>query len=233
MPKIPLPRNRFRHGRCAAHQARTRPQGREAERGGPAVRGVVLAAVRHDGRALQYAFVLAAVLQRCSALRYVALSGVTQNGHALRWASQELRGDRALVLAAITQCGLALQYAPAQLRGDSALVLAAVRQWGGALQYAFEECWSNVDVVLAAADQDEASAARHARVLGLAGTVESGSAVHFRILSLLGCHASIGDVFTLIREMPEFLASMKGEGVGRVALEEAESRESAVPIVEP
>ena len=47
---------------------------------------------------------------------------MTQNGHALYWASKKLRADREVVLAAVTQTGYALGYASKKLQADPHLV---------------------------------------------------------------------------------------------------------------
>ena len=66
------------------------------------------------------------------------LAAVTQNGRALRYASEPLKGDHEIVLAAVTQKGWALRYASEPLKDDREIVLAAVTQEGSALYYASE-----------------------------------------------------------------------------------------------
>ena len=58
------------------------------------------------------------------------LAAVKKNGFALRYASQQLRGDREVVLAAVKQDGDALCHASAELAGDREMELAAVKQNG-------------------------------------------------------------------------------------------------------
>jgi hypothetical protein len=55
----------------------------------------------------------------------VVLAVVQQNGKALEYASEELRGDREVVLAAVQQHWGALEYASEGLKGDREVVLAA------------------------------------------------------------------------------------------------------------
>ena len=82
--------------------------------------------------------------------RRLVLAAVRCNGHALRYASEQLRGDREVVLAAVRQNGWALEYASGQLKGDREVVLAAVKQNGDALCYASPQLRSDREVVLAA-----------------------------------------------------------------------------------
>jgi hypothetical protein len=67
------------------------------------------------------------------------LKAVKQYGLALKYASDELRGDREVVMAAVKQDGLALKYASDELRGDREVVLAAVWQDAYALSCASDE----------------------------------------------------------------------------------------------
>lgn len=53
------------------------------------------------------------------------LKAVQWNGNALRYASDELRGNRDVVLAAVKRNGRALKYASDELQADKELVLAA------------------------------------------------------------------------------------------------------------
>ncbi len=53
------------------------------------------------------------------------MAAVAQNGRALRFASDGLRGDRDVVMAAVAQDGRALQYASAGLRVDPDVVIVA------------------------------------------------------------------------------------------------------------
>jgi len=46
----------------------------------------------------------------------VVLAAVAQDGHALEYASAELKGDREVVLVAVTQHGLALEWAQQSCR---------------------------------------------------------------------------------------------------------------------
>ena len=56
-----------------------------------------------------------------------ALPAVTQDGHALNYASERLKDDKDVVLAAVTQYGHALSYASERLKDDEDVVLAADR----------------------------------------------------------------------------------------------------------
>ena len=90
-------------------------------------RDEVLAAVRQNGRALEFAS------EDFRADSEVVLSAVKQKGGALRCASEDLRKDKEVVLEAIKQNGNALWFASYRLRKDKEVVLAAVQQNGWAL----------------------------------------------------------------------------------------------------
>ena len=75
---------------------------------------------------------------------------VQQNGSALQYASEELRGDPGLVMVAVQQNGMALKYASKELKNDLAIVLAAVEEDYEALKYASEKLRANRDFVLEA-----------------------------------------------------------------------------------
>ena len=79
----------------------------------------MLAVVQVAGDALAH-------VGNCSRSKPVVLAAVQQAGFALKYASDELRGDREVVLAAVQQDGFALKYASDELRGDREVVLAAL-----------------------------------------------------------------------------------------------------------
>ena len=83
----------------------------------------------------------------------MVLAAVAENGHALKHASAELRGDKEVVLAAIAKNGDVLDYASAELRADKEVVLAAVAQHGYLLDCASAELRGDKEVVLAAVAQ--------------------------------------------------------------------------------
>jgi hypothetical protein len=66
----------------------------------------------------------------------VGLEAVKQSGHALGFASAELKADKEVVLVAVKQDGRALGFASAELKADKEVVLVAVKQNGHALQFA-------------------------------------------------------------------------------------------------
>jgi hypothetical protein len=66
------------------------------------------------------------------------LEAVRQDGWALAYVSNHLRGDREIVVEAVRQNGWALVYATEHLKGDREIVLEAVRQNGRALRFAAE-----------------------------------------------------------------------------------------------
>ena len=51
------------------------------------------------------------------------LTAVSEHGHALQYATEELKGDREIVLAAVSKHGYALQCATEELKGDREIVL--------------------------------------------------------------------------------------------------------------
>jgi len=69
----------------------------------------------------------------------VVLAAVTQNGRALKYASEELKGDREVVLLAVTQDGFMLYHASEELKRDREVVLAALAQHELALDFVSAE----------------------------------------------------------------------------------------------
>ena len=96
-----------------------------------------------------------ALAEACSRGALAQCREAVENGwvHALKDASEELRGERETMLAVVGQNGLALKYASAALRGDREIVLVAVQNNGKALQYASEELRRDREIVLGAVGQ--------------------------------------------------------------------------------
>ena len=67
------------------------------------------------------------------------MQAVSLNGYALRFAIEELKGDREIVMQAVSVNGSALQFATEELKGDHEIVMAAVSQDGEALRCATKE----------------------------------------------------------------------------------------------
>jgi hypothetical protein len=90
--------------------------------------------------------------------REVVLAAVSQYGKALYYASEELKEDREVVIAAVTQNGSALQWASDKLKeqkkAHKKVVLAAVTQNGDSLRYATQELQGDREVVLKAVTQN-------------------------------------------------------------------------------
>lgn len=63
------------------------------------------------------------------------LVAVTQDGAALRYASDALKDDKEIVSIACRTCGGALDDASDRLKADKELVLVAVKTQGAALSY--------------------------------------------------------------------------------------------------
>ena len=89
----------------------------------------------------------------------VVLAAVAENGWALIYASEELRGDRDVVLAAVAEFVEVFEYASYELRSNRAFVLSVVAQDGSALAYASEALRGDREVVLVAVAQDGCSLA--------------------------------------------------------------------------
>ena len=112
-------------------------------------RGVVLAAVRSDGLALEFASA------RLRADREVVFAAVRRDGMALQFVNYIFRDDDELVSMAVHQDGMSLQYGFRRFRADRELVLAAVRRDGLALEFASEGLQADREVVLAAVGQND------------------------------------------------------------------------------
>ena len=110
-------------------------------------RKAVLAAVKEDGLALEYAS------EDLKADREIVLAAVKSATllSPLQYASDDLKADRELVLAAGKQNGIALRSASEDLKADRDIVLAVVKHHGSALAYASEDLKADREIVLAAA----------------------------------------------------------------------------------
>jgi lambda repressor-like predicted transcriptional regulator len=122
----------------------------------------------------------------------VVLAAVRQNGHALEFASDDLKLDREVVLAALEQNGVALKHSGwanglnFHLIDDREVVLTAVRQRGWALGYALTDMIGDRAIVLAAVEQNgmalqfAAIILRHdRRMVVLAAVLQDGRALQF------------------------------------------------------
>jgi len=131
----------------------------------------VLAAVKQDGHALEYAsdglkadkeVVLAAVSENGNAASHAdkkapiwaekefVLSIVRLKGIVLQLAADSFKSDKEVVQAAVANDGVSLWFAADHLKRDKEVVLAAVLRNGDALQYASEDLRRDKEVVLAA-----------------------------------------------------------------------------------
>ena len=63
----------------------------------------------------------------------IVTQAVIQNGRALQYASEELKGDKDFVIQAVSQNGEALEYASEELKGDKDFIIQAVSQNGESL----------------------------------------------------------------------------------------------------
>ena len=78
------------------------------------------------------------------------MTAVASVWHALRLATEELRGDREVVLTATASNGLALRFAAEELRGDREVVMTAMVENGYALHHATEEVRGDKEIMEAA-----------------------------------------------------------------------------------
>ena len=83
----------------------------------------------------------------------VVMKAVSESGHALQYATEELKGDRKIVMTSVSSNGLALKYATEKLKGDHEIVMRAVSQSGLALQYATEELKGDREIVMRAVSE--------------------------------------------------------------------------------
>ena len=103
--------------------------------------GFVMAAVKNNGLALEYA------LGRLSKNDpEIVLAAVKQNGLALEYASYELKKKKKCVLAAVKQNGLALKYADDTLKNELYIVQSAVLNDSEAFQYASDHLQKDKDM---------------------------------------------------------------------------------------
>ena len=85
---------------------------------------------------------------------YQPLQLSNEDGLALQFCSEELRGDFEIVMEAVSQHGQALEYAIEKLQSDRKIVMQAVSQDGCALQFASEDLKGDREVVMEAVSQD-------------------------------------------------------------------------------
>ena len=81
------------------------------------------------------------------------MQAVSQNGHILRFATEELRGECELVMKAVLHDGDALQHARHELRGNRDFMMKAVSQSGHALEFATDELRADRELVMKAVSQ--------------------------------------------------------------------------------
>ena len=111
------------------------------------------------------------------------MQAVSLNGYALKFAAEELKGDRKIAMAAVSNNGFALQYATEELKGDCEIVRAAVSENGRALQHATEELKGDHDIVMQAVSKnglaldDAADWLKGDREIVMAALSEDGTAI--------------------------------------------------------
>ena len=99
------------------------------------------------------------------------MAAVSQNGYALQFATEELKGDREVVMTAVSQNGCALKFTTEEMKGDREVVMTAVSQNGYALHFATAELRGDEDLVMTALAKRNGSPLIVLRVLLLSGKV--------------------------------------------------------------
>lgn len=107
---------------------------------------VVLAAVKHNGGALQWAGGPA------NAERQVVTEAITNNGLSLQFANGSFNEERDMVMLAVTSDGNALEYASDSLKADKEVVMVAIKHKGSLLRFAAEPLKEDREVVLRAVE---------------------------------------------------------------------------------
>ena len=125
------------------------------------------------------------------------MKAVSQNGCALRLATEELKGDPKIVMRAVSQEGSALRYATEELKGDPEIVMEAVSKDGYALQYATEALKGDPETVMQAVSQhglalrfatEDAKADNKLMQCALEQLSQKLGGLHVVLLSGRGCH---------------------------------------------
>jgi len=148
----------------------------DAPRWAQSDRAIVLAAVRNNGLALQFAsdqlqadpeIVLVALCQNVCAVEYAepqlwgirtfVLAAVKQNGLMLLSAAEELRGDWEIALAAVAQNEAAFRMVAWELRTNREFILQAVRLNGMVLRLAPHAWRSDLEIIQEAVRQNPAA----------------------------------------------------------------------------
>ena len=82
--------------------------------------------------------------------RPMVLDVVRENGHALRWASEELRDDRLIVMTAVQNNGMVLRNVSERLQQDREVVFEAVKNKRWVFEHITEEFRSDPEIARAA-----------------------------------------------------------------------------------
>lgn len=165
-------------------------------------RAIVLAAVKSQGVAIQYAD---AQLQQDPE---IALAAVTQNGKALRYLSLAYQDQSEYVLVALQSYPSALQSASSRLRKRRDIVLAAVRKNGAELRYAGIDARNAREIVLAAINnyplalQFASTELRNDREVAMVAVRKNGLALQF---AAPNADSDLRVVLTAVRNNPRAL----------------------------
>ena len=74
-------------------------------------------------------------------------AAVSQNPHALEFASSDMKDNKRIVAIAVKQCGMVLRFASDGCKNDPDIVLLAINQNSNAFQFASDEQKSNIKIV--------------------------------------------------------------------------------------
>jgi hypothetical protein len=104
---------------------------------------VILAAVRHDGYALQFAS------DKLKDDKEIVLTAIGKyEGDVLEYASERLKDDKETVLSAVGRCEYSIGYASERLRHDADVIFAVLEAHPGQFENLPEDVQENLDYIL-------------------------------------------------------------------------------------
>ena len=164
-------------------------------------REIVMAAVKQNGWALQYAD---KSLQKD---RKIVMAAVKQDSNTLQYADESLQKDRKIVMAAVKQKNSmdtnnhSLEFADKSLKKDKEIVMAAVKQNGLALEYADKSLKKDKEIFMVARKKILAAIKKENPARNYMGKVYTfGNTIH-----------DAGEFFRTNREI--FMAAVKQYGI--------------------
>ena len=87
--------------------------------------------------------------------RAVVAAAVVYRANDLEWANDTFKDDKEIVLSSVSQSGYMLEHASAKLKDDAEVVMTAVKGCPSALEHASPRLRNNLEIVLEAVRQDE------------------------------------------------------------------------------